>query len=256
MSGAPAGRHALVTGASRGIGAAVARALIQCGARVTLAGRDLTSLDAARAGMGGETQSVVMDVSAQAGVGTAFARAAASFGPVEWLVNNAGQAESAPFHRTDPALMRRMWEVNLMGPYHCIHAALPSMLERNFGRIVSIASTAGLKGYPYASAYAASKHGVLGLTRSLALELARSNITVNAVCPGFTETDLVRGAIGNIQARTGRSHEQALAELVRHNPQQRLVRPDEIANAVLWLCLPGADSVTGQSIAVAGGEVT
>lgn len=251
-----AARHALVTGAGRGIGAAIARAFVNAGARVTLVGRNLAALDAVAKDLGGRTQSIAADVSLEAEVQAAFAQAASTFGPIEWLVNNAGQASSAPFQRTDGALMRRMLDVNLMGPFHCIHAALPAMLERNFGRIVTVASTAGLIGYPYVSAYAASKHGVIGLTRALALELAAKNITVNAVCPGYTDTDIVRGAMENIRAKTGRSSEQARAALVENNPQKRLVRPDEVANAVLWLCRPGAESVTGQSIAVAGGEVT
>jgi NAD(P)-dependent dehydrogenase (short-subunit alcohol dehydrogenase family) len=149
-----------------------------------------------------------------------------------------------------------MLDVNLLGPFHCIQAALPAMLERNFGRIVTIASTAALVGYPYVSAYAASKHGVVGLTRSLALELAAKNITVNAVCPGYTETDMSRETLNNIRAKTGRSEDEARMALVGHNPQRRMIEPKEVANAVLWLCRPGAESITGQSIAVAGGEVT
>jgi NAD(P)-dependent dehydrogenase (short-subunit alcohol dehydrogenase family) len=149
-----------------------------------------------------------------------------------------------------------MLAVNLTGTYHCVHEALPAMLARRAGRIVNVASTAGLVGYAYCAAYCAAKHGVVGLTRALALELATRNITVNAVCPGYTDTDIVRDALANIQAKTGRSAAEATAALVATNPQQRLVRPEEVANAVLWLCLPGSDSITGQSIAVAGGEVT
>ena len=249
-------RHALVTGAARGIGAAIARALLEAGARVTLVGRDLGRLEAAAGACGGNTQCIALDVTAPEQVATAFARAADAFGPIEWLVNNAGQAASAPFHRTDGALLRRMLDVNLLGPFHCIQAALPAMLERNFGRIVTIASTAALVGYPYVSAYAASKHGVVGLTRSLALGLAAKNITVNAVCPGYTETDMSRETMNNIRAKTGRSGDEARMALVKHNPQRRMIEPREVANAVLWLCRPGAESITGQSIAVAGGEVT
>ena len=164
-------------------------------------------------------------------------------------------AESAPFAKSDAALFARMMDVNFMGVVHSIHAALPSMRTRPAGRIIAVASTAGLKGYAYVSAYVAAKHAVVGLVRALALELASTPITVNAVCPGFTDTDLVAGSIDNIMKKTGRSREQAVAELAKHNPQGRLVTPQEVADTVLWLCGTGASAVTGQAIAVAGGEV-
>jgi NAD(P)-dependent dehydrogenase (short-subunit alcohol dehydrogenase family) len=145
--------------------------------------------------------------------------------------------------------------VNLTGTYECIRAVLPGMIERRFGRIVNVASAAGLRGYPYVAAYCAAKHGVVGLTRALALEVAQRNITVNAVCPGYTETDLVRDAIANIQQATGRSAEEARAALTKTNPQGRLIQPAEIAHTVAWLCLPGTEAITGQSLAIAGGEV-
>jgi NAD(P)-dependent dehydrogenase (short-subunit alcohol dehydrogenase family) len=148
-----------------------------------------------------------------------------------------------------------MIEVNLTGTFLCTQAALPGMLAAGWGRIVNIASTAGLRGYPYVSAYCAAKHGVIGLTRALALELARKNITVNAVCPGFTQTELLEASLATIVQKTGRSAAEARAELVRQNPQGRLVEPEEVAQAVLWLCLPGSAALTGQAIAVAGGEV-
>jgi NAD(P)-dependent dehydrogenase (short-subunit alcohol dehydrogenase family) len=252
-----AGRHALVTGGGRGIGAAIARALLAKGARVTIAGRSREPLDATVAELSplGEIDCVTMDVTSAASVAQAFAAAQARFGPMAVLVNNAGQAASSPFLKTDQALWQQMLAVNLTGTWHCMQAALPAMLEARWGRIVNVASTAGLTGYGYVSAYCAAKHGVVGLTRSLALEVAARGITVNAVCPGYTDTDIVVEAVANIAARTGRSEEQALAELASANPQRRLVQPEEVANAVAWLCMPGAAAMNGQSVAVAGGEV-
>jgi NAD(P)-dependent dehydrogenase (short-subunit alcohol dehydrogenase family) len=250
-----AGRHALVTGGGRGIGAAIAARLVAEGARVTLVARTGAQLQEVATALGGSVQGLCADVTDAGSVASAFGEAAKAFGPIEILVNNAGQARSALMHRAPDELWGEMLAVNLTGVYHGIRAALPAMLERGFGRIVNVASTAGLRGYPFVAAYCAAKHGVIGLTRALALELAQRNITVNAVCPGYTETALVEDAIANIRKLTGRSAEQAREALTRTNPQGRLIQPAEVANAVLWLCLPGAESVTGQSIAVAGGEV-
>ncbi len=251
------GKHALVTGGGRGIGMAIGRALLEQGARVTLAGRDAGRLAAAVRMMRplGDVLQVQMDVTRADSVRTGFDAAVARFGPVSILVNNAGQALSAPFVKTDAALWQAMLDVNLSGAFHCTQAALPSMLDAQWGRIVNIASTAGLTGYAYVAAYCAAKHGLIGLTRALALEVATKGVTVNAVCPGFTDTDLVRDAVDNIAAKTGRSTAQAKAELASRNPQKRLVQPEEVANAVLWLCLPGASAMNGQSLPVAGGEV-
>ncbi|MEJ8856551.1 SDR family NAD(P)-dependent oxidoreductase [Variovorax robiniae] len=249
-------RHAVVTGAARGIGAEIARTLAADGARLTLLGRQRETLQRLADQLpGGGHFIAVADVADQASVTAAFAEARAALGPVAILVNNAGQAESAPFHKTSLELWQRMLAVNLTGSFLCAQAALPDMLEARWGRIVNIASTAGQRGYAYVSAYTAAKHGVVGLTRSLALEVARKGITVNAVCPGYTDTDILRDSVANVVAKTGRSADEALAEFASVNPQQRIVQPGEVANAVRWLCGEAAASVTGQSISVSGGEV-
>jgi 3-hydroxybutyrate dehydrogenase len=253
MSGLSRSQHALVTGGGRGIGRAIVSVLAQAGATVTVLGRDRAALDAAVAA-GSAHFAVVADVADQAAVSAAIAEASARQ-PIDILIANAGVAESAPFAKSDAALFRRMMDVNFMGVVHAVQAVLPSMRDRGRGRIVAIASTAGLKGYAYVSAYSAAKHAVVGLVRSLALELATSGITVNAVCPGFTDTDLLNESIDTIMKKTGRSHQQAVAELARHNPQGRLITPAEVADTVLWLCGEGAGAITGQAIAVAGGEV-
>lgn len=255
------GKHAVITGGGRGIGAAIAAALAGQGAQLTLMGRTLAQLEERAATLrtlGGESCEVhceAVDVADESSVVAAFAAATRRLGPVAVLVNNAGQAGSAPFLRTDRALWQQMLDVNLTGTYLATRAALPDMLAAGWGRIINVASTAGEKGYPYVSAYCAAKHGVIGMTRALALEVAHKHVTVNAVCPGYTDTDIVRDAIANIREKTGRSEAEALAELAKHNPQGRLVRPEEVANAVLWLCLPGSEAITGQAISVSGGEV-
>ncbi|KPU93010.1 3-hydroxyacyl-CoA dehydrogenase [Variovorax paradoxus] len=252
------GRHALVTGAARGIGAEIARTLAAEGAVLTLLGRDREALQrvADTLPAAASHRVVAADVADPAAVQQAFAQARAALGPLAILVNNAGAAESAPFLKTSVELWQRMLSVNLTGSFLCTQAALPDMLEAGWGRIVNIASTAGQKGYAYVAAYTAAKHGVIGLTRSLALEVARKGVTVNAVCPGYTDTDILRNSVANVVGKTGRSEADALAEFSSVNPQRRIVQPSEVADAVRWLCGEGAASVNGQSISVSGGEVT
>jgi NAD(P)-dependent dehydrogenase (short-subunit alcohol dehydrogenase family) len=249
------GQRAVVTGGGTGIGAAVALELARLGARLTLIGRREEKLvEQARAvhdAAGIDTAIRVLDVTDATAVPAAFG----ALGPVEILVNNAGAAESAPFAKTGLDMLERMLAVNVKAAFLCTQAVLPQMLKAKAGRVVNMASTAGLTGYAYVSAYVAAKHALVGLTRALALETAKTGVTVNAVCPGFTDTDLVARSVETIVAKTGRSAEEARAELARTNPMGRLVTPQEVASAAAFLCLPSAAAITGQAIVVAGGEV-
>ncbi|HUQ26942.1 MAG TPA: SDR family NAD(P)-dependent oxidoreductase [Usitatibacter sp.] len=223
-------RHAIVTGGGRGIGAAITKALREAGARVTVMGRTRIAHESW----------IECDVADEASVKRAFAQA----GPAAILVNNAGQADAAPFLKTELELWRRMLDVNLTGTFLCTQAALPDMLAARFGRVVNIASIAGLEGMSHVSAYCAAKHGVVGLTRSLAKELAKDCVTVNAVCPGYVETDMVKKAVANLMARGG-SEAEARARL------GRIIRPEEVAEVVMRLC-ESASQVTGQAIRLGG----
>ena len=253
------GKHAIVTGGSRGIGAAVATELVARGARVTIMGRDQESLDRQAQEMRGEEGVTVAvepcDVADGASVTTAFSRAIANLGPAYILVNNAGTAKSRKFTE----LSRDIWDetisVNLTGTYLCTWEVLPGMLEAKEGRIVNIASTAGLRGYKTMSAYTAAKHGVIGLTRSLALETAKQGITVNAVCPGYVDTDLTAMGIENIVKNLGKTAEEARQMMIRTIPRGTFITAEEVAAAVSWLSSPSASGVTGIALPVAGGEL-
>jgi NAD(P)-dependent dehydrogenase (short-subunit alcohol dehydrogenase family) len=253
-------RHALVTGGGTGIGAAIARALAAEGCAVTLAGRRPGPIDAVAASLP-KARAITTDITDAHQCAALIAQAHQAFGALDIVIANAGAAESAPFARTPPDLWQRMLNVNLTGAFNTAQAALPDLTRqadtdaKPLRRLIFIASTAGLKGYPYVAAYVAAKHGLVGLTRALAVEFARTPMTVNAICPGFTETPLLDTSLANIAAKTGRNAETAAADLARGNPQNRFITPQEIAAATLWLCSDAARSVSGQALSISGGEV-
>jgi NAD(P)-dependent dehydrogenase (short-subunit alcohol dehydrogenase family) len=248
------GKHAFITGGGSGIGLAIATSLSGAGWQVTIAGRNAERLSAAAAALPG-LHAQRVDVTDAGAVETAIEAAAATCGPVQLLVNNAGGVTSAPFERLSLQSWRAALDLNLMGAVHCIRAALPAMWASGWARIVNVASTAGLTGFRFVSAYVASKHALVGLTKALALEVATAGITVNAVCPGYTDTDIVMSAVQKIGSATGRTEEDALATLVTTNPQGRLIAPHEVAAAVLWLCSNEAAAVSGIALPIAGGPV-
>ena len=246
-------RHALVTGGGSGIGKAVAEALAANGVEVTICGRRIEALEEVASG-NPRIHAMTADVTDEASVAALYETAQAARGPFDIVIANAGMAASAPAGRTTLDLWRQTLAVNLTGAFLTVRPAIDPMRKAGKGRIVFIASIAGLKGAPYISAYVASKHGVVGLMRALAAELAQTEVTVNAVCPGYVETPMLERTIANIVDKTGRDEDAARAAIAGDNPQGRIIHPQEVADTVLWLCGEGARSVTGQAIALSGGE--
>jgi NAD(P)-dependent dehydrogenase (short-subunit alcohol dehydrogenase family) len=253
------GRHAVITGGGKGIGVAIAESLARAGANVTLMGRSVELLESEasriRTAYGVGTAAVALDVTDASNVQRAFDEARRGQGDPHILVNNAGVAPAQPFLDITLAVWSSTLAVNLTGAFLCTQAVLPAMIQAQWGRIVNIASTAGLKGAPRIAAYAASKHGLIGLTRSVALEVAKQGITVNALCPGYTDTEMAERAVAAVQRAAQSSEAEARARITRVSPLGRLVRPEEVADAVLWLCRPDSAAITGQAIVI-GGELT
>ncbi|MFI0848499.1 SDR family NAD(P)-dependent oxidoreductase [Mesorhizobium sp. IMUNJ 23232] len=246
-------RHALVTGGGSGVGRAIALALANEGIDVTICGRREAQLEAVAA-ESGRIHGLAADVTDEASMQALYAKAEAARGPFDIVVANAGMAGSAPAHKVSLADWQKTLEVNLTGAFLSVQPALAGMAAWKSGRIIFVASTAGLKGYAYVAPYVAAKHGVVGLMRALAAENARTGVTVNAVCPGFVETDMLDESVQRIVEKTGRSVEETRAALAATSPQNRFIQPDEVAAAVLWLCSDAARSITGQAISVSGGE--
>lgn len=246
--------HVFITGGGTGIGLATARALAPSGARFTLVGRD-----GARAASAAEefenAQGLTCDVADEASVAAAFTTARDRYGPINILINNAGITPSAPLDRMDLAMWNQTLAINLTGAFLCSRAAITDMYANKWGRIVNVASIAGLQGGAYISAYCASKHGLIGMTRALAKECAKKGVTVNAICPGYVETDIITRAAENIASKTKLSEDEAKASLYAQNPQGRLITADEVASAIAWLCSDGAAATNGAAIPMSGGEV-
>lgn len=249
MDGILAGKLALVTGGGRGIGAAIARSLAAAGARVVVCGRTKASLDAIAQEIGGVALRLDLMDRAQTD------EVLASVGPVDVLVNNAGAAESASLERTTDELWDRILELDVTAPFRVARALVPSMIKARWGRVINIASNAGVSGYGYSTAYCAAKHALVGMTRALAIDLARTGVTINALCPGWVETQMVDEAVTRIAAKTGRSEDEARTSLAQMSPQRRMITPDEVAHAALMLCAEGARGIHGQTIVIDGGAV-
>lgn len=247
MTGALDGKHAFITGGGHGIGGAIADALAAHGAAITVTGRNRAKLEEKAASLP-RAQAFTLDVTDGDAITATFAKAVEGFGPVAIMINNAGIADTAPFLRVTVDQVRRLMDVNMIGTLLCSQAALPAMLDAGWGRIVNIASMAGLKGQAYITSYCASKHAVLGMTRALAMEMIGKGVTVNAICPAYVETGMVEYGVKNIMEKTGRSEEEARASLAKFNPQGRIIAPSEVAATVVWMCLPGSESINGQAI--------
>ncbi len=252
--GALDSRHVLITGGGTGIGAAIARALSKEGAKLSLAGRRKAPLDAMAAELP-KTVAIIADITKDTDCTAMVAAANAAHGRIDIVIANAGAASSAPVGKIDLKAWQQTIDVNLTGAFLTVSAALADVTRAPGGRVIFIASTAGLKGYPYVAAYVAAKHGVIGLMKAMSLELAAKGVTVNAVCPGYTDTPLVDAAAAKISAKTGRSADDSRAALAKDNPHGRLIKPEEVASTVLWLCSPEAASINGQAIAVTGGPL-
>jgi NAD(P)-dependent dehydrogenase (short-subunit alcohol dehydrogenase family) len=249
MDGILAGKLALVTGGGRGIGAAIARSLAAAGARVVVCGRTKASLDAIAKEIGGVALRLDLTDRAQTD------EVIASVGHVDVLVNNAGAAESASLERTTDELWDRIMELDVTAPFRVVRALVPSMIKGKWGRVINIASNAGVSGYGYSMAYCAAKHALVGMTRALAIDLARTGVTINALCPGWVETQMVEEAVTRIAAKTGRSEDDARTSLAQMSPQRRMITPDEVAHAALMLCAEGARGIHGQTLVIDGGAV-
>lgn len=248
------GRHALITGGGTGIGAAIARALAGAGASVSIVGRRRAPLEEVATGLENAVV-IIADVTLESDCEAMANAARKVHGPIDIVIANAGIADSAPVAKIDLAHWQRTIDVNLTGAFLTVKSVLADITRKHSsasGRIIFIASTAGLKGYPYVAAYCAAKHGVVGLSRALSIELAPTGITVNAICPGYTDTPLLANAVAKISAKTGRSAEDSRSAFARENEEGRLISPDEVAQKVLWLCLPGSDAINGQAISISG----
>ena len=249
MDGILAGKLALVTGGGRGIGAAIARSLAAAGARVVVCGRTKPDLDAIAREIGGVAMR--LDLSNRRETDEVIA----SVGHVDVLVNNAGVAESAALDRTTDEMWDRIMELDVTAPFRVIRALVPGMISAKWGRVINVASNAGVSGYGYSMAYCAAKHAMVGLTRALAVDLARTNVTINALCPGWVQTQMVDEAVTRIATKTGRTEDEARTQLAAMSPQRRIITPSEVAHAALMLCSDGARGIHGQTIVIDGGAV-